>query len=364
MRIGGELHICLISVEIFAWGKFGGYGKATRILGRELVKRGYKVSALVPRRGVQNRVEFLDGITVYGYDFRKPLEMLRIFKGCDADIYHSQEPNLGTYLAQRFHPDKKHLVTFRDTHLLSDWAIEFAYPSKSRMQVLANILFEDNFLVHKAVRNADAIFAASHLLIDRAYHKYHLKEKPSFLPTPVEIPKFVEKSKTPTVCYVSRWDRRKRPELLIELVKAFPEVQFIAVGASRDPKYDRKIRSQLNRLPNVEIHGMINQFESDELTQVFSRSWILLNTAAREGLPNAFIEACASRCAILSSVDPDEFASRFGYFAGDENFNKGLTLLMEKGNWLQAGIKGFEHVREIFSIDKVLEQYARIYNNL
>ena len=49
--------ICLICVEIFAWGKYGGFGKATRIIGRELVKRGYDVYAVVPRREDQKEEE-------------------------------------------------------------------------------------------------------------------------------------------------------------------------------------------------------------------------------------------------------------------------------------------------------------------
>jgi hypothetical protein len=44
-------------VEIFAWGKYGGFGRATRIIGRELVKRGYEVYAVVPRRPGQKPVE-------------------------------------------------------------------------------------------------------------------------------------------------------------------------------------------------------------------------------------------------------------------------------------------------------------------
>ena len=59
--------ICLICVEIFAWGKYGGFGKAARIIGRELVKRGYEVFAVVPRREDQKEEEILDGITVLGF---------------------------------------------------------------------------------------------------------------------------------------------------------------------------------------------------------------------------------------------------------------------------------------------------------
>jgi len=61
------MKICLISVEIFAWGKYGGFGRATRTIGRELAKRGVDVCAVVPLRKGQKPVENLDGITVYGF---------------------------------------------------------------------------------------------------------------------------------------------------------------------------------------------------------------------------------------------------------------------------------------------------------
>ena len=51
------MKICLISVEIFAWGKYGGFGRATRIIGRELAKRGMEVFAVVPRRNGQKAVD-------------------------------------------------------------------------------------------------------------------------------------------------------------------------------------------------------------------------------------------------------------------------------------------------------------------
>jgi len=66
------MRICLISVEIFAWGKYGGFGRATRLIGRELARRGHKVSAVVPRRQGQRRVEDLDGITVLGFSPWQP----------------------------------------------------------------------------------------------------------------------------------------------------------------------------------------------------------------------------------------------------------------------------------------------------
>jgi glycosyltransferase involved in cell wall biosynthesis len=358
------LHICLISVEIFAWGKYGGFGKATRTIGRELVRRGIQVTAIVPRRGSQKKIEELDGIKVFGFDYRKPFEMLRIFRDCNADIFHSQEPSTGTYIAQMTHPGKKHIVTFRDTRLLSDWITEFKYPSLNRAQVLLNWLYEDNLIVQQAVRRADLHFAAARLLVDKAVTKYKLNTKPGFLPTPVEMPVRVEKSKVPTVCYIARWDRRKRPEFLISLAETFPDVRFIIAGASRDPQYDRKIRDQLAAFPNVELLGFVNQFETDKLTQVLSKSWIFVNTAAREGLPESFLEACSHRCALLSSVDPDGFTSQFGHYTPADGFSNGMDILLKNDLWRELGEKGYNFVNENFALDNSMDQHVKIYENI
>jgi len=355
------MHICLISVEIFAWGKYGGFGRATRTIGRELVKRGIQVTAIIPRRLDQAKVEYLDGIRVLGFDMKDIPGMFGIFKDCDADIYHSQEPSFGTYLAQKFHPEKKHIVTFRDTRLLSDWLTEFRLPSLNKFQVLFNWFYEDNVLVHQAVRNADKCFVAAKLLTARATKKYKLQDPPEFLPTPVAIPTTINKDSKPTVCYIARWDRRKRPEMMIDLANSYPAVHFIMAGSSRDKIYDQELRAKFSKISNIELTGFINQFESDRLSSILSRSWILINTAAREGLPNSFIEACAHKCALLSSVDPDGFSSQFGYFSSSDEFSKGLGFLLEDNRWKQLGEKGYNCVKEYFSLDKAIKRHLNVY---
>ena len=242
------MHICLISVEIFAWGKYGGYGRATRMIGRELARRGIQVSAIVPRRKNQNEIEFLDGIKVYGFDIRKPFEMLRIFRDCNADIFHSQEPSMATFIALKMHQNKKHVITFRDTHLFKDWITELRLPSLNKYQVLFNWFYEDNFLVHKAVRKADSCFVAAELLATRAKKKYKLQRTPEFLPTPAGMPTIINKDPKPTVCYIARWDRRKRPELMIDLANSYPDVHFIMAGSSRDKIYDQRITKHVQQI--------------------------------------------------------------------------------------------------------------------
>jgi Glycosyltransferase len=358
------MKVCLLSTEIFAWGKYGGFGRATRTIGRELARRGLQVSAIVPRRLGQAAVESLDGMTVLGYPMRAPWQVGRLCRAADADVYHSQEPSTATWLARRAMPDRYHVVTFRDPRDWSDWRTELAHPSLSRLQVLANILYEDNPLVHRAVRRADRRFCAAHCIQAKVVAKYRLDSAPPLLPTPVVVPTMVRKAPQPTVCYLARWDRRKRPDLFFDLVARFPGVRFLAVGRSRDAGYDRALRQRYGHLPNLELTGFVDQFGSQELSAILGRSWIVVNTAAREGLPNAFIEAAAHRCAILSEVDPDGFASRFGARAEAGDFAGGLAWLLERDRWRERGKRGYAHVRDTFELHQAMDDHLAVYDEL
>lgn len=358
------MHVCLISVEIFAWGKYGGFGRATRIIGRELARRGVQVTAVVPRRGDQRPVEDLDGIRVLGFKPRELFSIGKLFKEVDADIYHSEEPSTGTYMALRAMPDRKHIITFRDPRDTVDWRTEFRLPSLNPAQVIANWIYEDNPLVKQAVRRADGWYTAANMITPKARQKYGLPADPKFLPTPVEVPEKIEKAPTPTVCFVSRWDKRKRPELFFELAKSFPEVQFLTAGKSRNPEWDNHLRNTYKDLPNLKLLGFIDQFRSNELSRLLEQSWIMVNTAAREGLPNAFIEAAAHGCAILSAVDPDGFASQFGYQVRDDDFVTGLKALLEGNRWEELSQKGRAYVSETFATERAINRHLAIYEGL
>lgn len=358
------MKVCLICVEIFAWGKYGGFGRSTRMLGRELVKRGIEVTAVVPRRDGQKEVEILDGIRVLGFSRFNPLSMIRLFREVDADIYHSQEPSFGTCLAQVAMPKRKHVVTFRDTRLLRDWWIEFIYPTKSHLQVLMNYLYEDNFLVKKAVRRADCHFAAANFLIKKSRKKYRLMDDPIFLPSPISFAGTVQKADQPTVCFIGRLDRRKRPDVFFEIARKFPNIHFVAIGAGQNRVVERKLREGYVDVHNLEIIGFLDQFAGRRLSEYLSRSWILVNTSAREALPTTFIEASMHGCAILSEIDPDGFASRFGCHVMDGDYVSGLHHLLEDNLWRKQGELGRRYTNDVFELVKSVQNHINIYEKI
>ena len=358
------VRVCLLCTEMFGVGHFGGFGRATRMIGRELARRGVAVTAVVPRRSTDWPVEFeLDGIRVVQVPPGSPTRTIRRLRDVQADLFHSQEPSTLTYLAQKAQPDRPSVVTFRDPLDRSGWWGELRR-SSSKVGVLLYAAYIDNPLVRRAVRRATRHFCAAQFVGAIAQQKFRLQEQPTFLPSPIEVPAEAHKAELPTVCFVGRWHPRKRPELFFELARKMPSVRFIAVGAAQDPDRDRRLRAACADVPNLEFPGVIDQFTSGELQQILSESWVLVNCSHREGLPTAFAEAAAHGCAILACLDPDGFVSRFGRRVEADALQEGLEFLLEQDRWRALGEAGRAHVGAVFaapeSVSRHLDEYHAV----
>lgn len=362
-REPGAMKVCLVCVELFAWGKYGGFGRSARMLGRELVKRGVAVTAVVPRRGNQGPVEELDGMTVLSFPMNRPWEARALFRRADADIYHSQHPSYSTSLAMDVMPDRAHLITFRDPRFFRDTLIELRYPSRSLLRSLMTYLYE-SYRVPGAVRRADGVFACALDVGTKVRRAFRLPADPPFLPSPIAVPAAApRKAGRPTVSFVARWDRRKRPELFFELARRRPDVRFVAVGKGQNAAYDAELRRRYGQLPNLEMPGFIDQFSGTALGDLLGESWILANTAEREGLPTSFLEAFAHGCAVLSRVNPDGLVRRFGEVVEADAFGDGLERLLAGDAWRSRGEGGRRYVHEHYELGNVVERHLAVYRD-
>ena len=211
--------------------------------------------------------------------------------------------------------------------------------------------------------HANGCFTAAKFLIPKAKKVYGLKNEPIFLPSPIQIPENVKKSDTPVVCFLGRFDRRKRPEIFFDLAIQFPDVIFEAVGIGRDRKYVERLNDNYLGIKNLRFNGFVDQFSNNNLSEIIGRSWILINTSIREGLPTSFLEAAANGCAILSEIDPDGFTSSFGYLVKNGNFQEGLQSLLSDQNWLTLGQNAREHIINEFSLKNSINNHLEIYHD-
>jgi len=364
------MHICLICSEFLGFGVAGGFGFATRSLGRNLINRGHRVTVAMPQP-VDLRVSetSIDGIAIRTFPRSGIFSASALYREIGADLYHSQHPSLSTYVAQRAMPDAPHVVTVRDPRNIRDWWLEFKYPSRSRAGVLKTMAFYDNPLTWMAVRRANRVFVPAKCLAEHVRKTYFLPRAPEFMPTPIAMPETTgPKAGQPTLCYVGRLDRRKRPDRFLDLASRFPEARFVVVGGAQDPGYEQELRQRYGKAKNVHMLGFVDQFSSDALHQVLASSWIMVNTAMREGLPNVFIEAAAHGCAIVSAHDPDGFSSAFGRHCPDGNFEQAVSWLLKSGRWQALGQAGAAYARSTNAVEIAVQRhetaYASLRNNL
>ncbi len=358
------MRVCLSCIEFFGDSVFGGFGRSARFVGRELAQRGIDVSIVVPRRSPERPDTYeIEGMRVHQVPPARVDRALRVLRAVNADVYHSQDTSMLTPLAQWARPSAAHVVTFRDPMDRTDWHIETAYAGMSGAGWWSYQQYIMNPVVGRALRRADACYAAATFIGPKAHALYRLPSVPPLLPSPVAFPETVAPKTThPSVCWVGRWEGRKRIDLFFALAAAMPHVRFVAMGGARDPQLDRMLRLRYASLPNVEMPGVIDQFTDTRWSRIMGESWALVNTSRREGLPTTFIEAAAHGTAILSFTDPDGFASRFGVRAEEGAMQPALEWLLQDDRWRSAGAAGREFVRTTFAVEPAMQAHIAAYD--
>lgn len=133
-RSGGKQkpRICILTSQYFGWGVYGGFGSMSRKLTESLVQSGYQVSVIVPRRRGQQPRKIINGVEVQSFSPTRLSDASQLIRTSPADIFHSQDPTVLTFLAQKLLPQRIHLVTSRDPRDWRDWGIEFWYATPRR----------------------------------------------------------------------------------------------------------------------------------------------------------------------------------------------------------------------------------------
>lgn len=330
-----------------------------------MAAEGYEVSVIIPKRAGQNTPS-IPGMKVYALTFYNIIKFKKFFKSIEADLYHSQNPNFFTYLALKAQPQKKHVITCRDPRDIHDWFIEFVNATwKRKIKTPLVYLFEAGPFISYSIRKADVVGCPALFLLDKVKQMYGRKDV-ILLPNLERIPELIpQKAIEPTVCFVGRLDRRKRPELVFNLAEKFPGVRFFIVGKSEDRNRQIQLEYTAKKFKNVNMLGYIDKFQSTMLEEIYSRSWIFVNTSVREGLPMTFIEAAAYGCAILSTVNPDGFATKYGYYATSvDKLSEGLGILLKNRDWEEKGKAAYRYVSSIYKEENVIKMYLKIYTSL
>ena len=370
------MKVCFITSEMFLGKRRGGFGKLVRVVGRELVKRGFNVSVICWREPDEGSVTELDGMEIlsYPYDFttRSPLKhlvdytkVIPLIRRADADVYVSIDCMVETYLAQRVMPDRKHVIWVQDPFDWNDYRLLGSIDPNYRISWPR--FWTTTKLYERAYKRADLILTSAKYFIPKISRLYNVKlDKVVYLPNPIEyIPheRAIIKSREPTVCFLGRMDPQKRYWIFFKLSKMFPDVKFIAIGRPTlmyEGLYNHIMR-RFQKPKNLEIMGFV-----DERTKSMTllKSWVMILPSIREGLPIAFLEALSHKCALLSSVNPDNIVSKFGYYVSRDDFANGLYVLLKDELWKNKGEAGYSYVKKTHGLVTVTGKLINILEEL
>ena len=143
------------------------------------------------------------------------------------------------------------------------------------------------------------------------------------------------------------------------MASKFPEIDFIAMGQPQEnPEWLIKFKRKYGKLKNLKMPGFVSEKEKNE---ILGKSWALLSTSIREGLPIAFLETLARETALISFVNPDNLPEKYGFWAKHENFEDGLRWLLESNEWKKKGKQGRKYVERWHEYNKVIKMHEKAY---
>ena len=158
-------------------------------------------------------------------------------------------------------------------------------------------------------------FAEAKFISEKAMKMFNLTYAPEVLRNLIMVlDSKRERYDEPTIVWVARWDPQKRPDMVLLIAKQLPEFKFIMIGTANitsihSEVVENYLKNKISNLKNVKILGFVSE---EVKREIIGRSWALLNTSIREGLPITFLESLAEGTPIVSYVDPDQYVSKFG----------------------------------------------------
>ncbi|MGQ4874908.1 MAG: glycosyltransferase family 4 protein [Promethearchaeia archaeon] len=208
----------------------------------------------------------------------------------------------------------------------------------------------------------------NHIVVQNDEHQRLLKKTFNFPSTVIRnsyiIPPYNKNSRE-FILWVARGEKWKRPEIFIELAKAFPTESFVMImplGSDKD--FFKKIKNKAEKLENLKF---IPGVPFSKVNEYYKRAKVFVNTSLSEGFPNSFNQAMNASTPILSlNINPDNFINKYNvglYCNNDfellkENLN---VLLKNEDLWKNLSENSLEFVKEHMNIKKSIKIWKKIF---
>jgi glycosyltransferase involved in cell wall biosynthesis len=212
--------------------------------------------------------------------------------------------------------------------------------------------------------SSDYVYSVSKYVAETAEKNYGIKTPVIYVGVDTQVFKPMkikrqEKSRRLKVLYCGSFQHRKRPYLVIEAVKRFPNVEFHLIGSGPlEPslvKAKRKLETS-----NVYLHGRV---PLEKLVSWMREADIFLFPSIHEGFPKVTIEAAATGTPsiVFDNYKPETVLNgETGFIVRDiDEMMKKLEILIENADLRTTmGVKAREYAKK-FDWNVITKQWEK-----
>jgi glycosyltransferase involved in cell wall biosynthesis len=352
----------------------GGVWTYTRELVTGLAMRGIRITLVsfggIPTRAQTAWLEKLSGVTYFPTGFR-----LEWMQDAAEDLSDSSCYLRG--IIHEHHPDLLHLSQYCYGSL--DVALPKIVVAHSDVmswsQVVRGEQPRDRWsrwyrgIVEEGMAGANLLVAPTRWMLDcirRCYGEQPCSRVIYNGRTPALFNPYV--SKHQYAASVGRlWDEGKQASLLMGLNN--PPLPIFLAGATglTDESPNGSMAGRAETTPGIRFKGQLSE---GEMREILSRAAIYIATSKYEPFGLAPLEAALSRCAILAN-DVPSFREIWGeaayYFRANDakSLSEALALLHgDRELRLKYANRAYERARQLYTADRMVEEYVQIYSAL
>jgi glycosyltransferase involved in cell wall biosynthesis len=193
--------------------------------------------------------------------------------------------------------------------------------------------------------------------------------EPVPIANPYVAPPGATRAKDGKVLWVATVKSLKRPDLILELARSLPELQFRIVGGPApgdEAAVFERTKLAASALRNVEFVGFVPFAEIDAH---FDAARVFVNTSDYEGFPSTFLQSWARGIPTVSFFDCGAKAidgQPVGLVCEDFDAMKRavLHLATDDEDWAQQGRRAREYCDQNHSFPPVASKYSGLINEL
>jgi glycosyltransferase involved in cell wall biosynthesis len=368
---GSKLDICLIAHAAYgaiageSSGHIGGVERQAALMARWLAGRGHRVSLLTWDEGqpaeadaagvrlirLCRREEGLPGLRFF---HPRWTSLNRGLARADADVYYQ---NGAEYVTGQ--------VALWCRRRTRGFVYSAAADADCERQLPLLATVRERVLYRFGVRHADRVIVQTRRqqqLLRTGFARNSIVV-PMPCPEPAAVGSAMSKSTRPSrILWIGRISQEKRPDRLLDVAEAMPDLTFDLVGPHDDSAYARGVIERARRLRNVAVHGRAPR---GEVPEFYRRAACLCATSDREGFPNTFLEAWSHGVPVISTFDPDQLIAERGL--GVAVSDPGAlaeairVLLRSPDRWATASSNARRYYMEHHTVEQVMPRFEQVF---